>query len=559
MSIIIRSTLFHTLIASMLALSKGLVAQDQTVGVFLNTSEAVNGYTLFSPVSGMKTYLIDNCGEKVKEWDFNNVPGMMAYLLEDGSVLRAGRLFNGFGAGGSGGLIEMKSWDDELLWSFRYSDQNVKQHHDLEYLDNGNILLIAWERKTQAECIAAGRDPLTVGSAGLWFEHIIELKPIGDDDAEIVWEWHLFDHMVQDMNQSIDNYGIIADHPELLDINYNGADNQGEPLNTPDIFHFNSIDYNPELDLIIVSSRNTSEIYAIDHSTTKEEAASHLGGNYDKGGDFLFRWGNDQMIFKEGSYEQDLFSQHDASWVSKNGMYTGEISIFNNGLGRDPSNTSSVEIIQPRIVDSDFVFLRPDGFVIDNQITLFPEADYDFSSARISSVQVLNNGNYFIASGNEGTVFELDPDGELLWKYINPVGQIGSVPQGQEPVVNDIFRALKYETDHPAFEMRDLIPMGALEIDPIDYGCEIYDDTDNVIENINEQFKIFPNPAYDIITVDDRRMGFGMSYTIFDTMGQLRSKGMTDERIDISELNSGIYYLKIKLGTIDQVYKFVKI
>ena len=32
-------------------------------------------------------------------------------------------------------------------------------------------------------------------------------------------EWHLWDHLVQDVNPNLSNYGVISEHPELLNIN----------------------------------------------------------------------------------------------------------------------------------------------------------------------------------------------------------------------------------------------------------------------------------------------------------------------------------------------------
>jgi len=539
-----------------------LTAQDQTVGVFLNDETAVNGYTLFSPISSKSTYLIDNCGNKINEWTFNTVPGMIAYLLEDGRLLRAGRLFGGFGAGGSGGLIEIKSWDDELLWSYAYSDDIVKQHHDVEYLDNGNILLIAWEKRPITDVTSAGRIPETIGSDGVWFEQVVELKPIGTDQAEIVWEWHLYDHLVQEYDTARNNYGRVQDHPNLLNINYLAYNEFGNGLpGSSDWVHLNAIDYNRELDLILISSRNTSEVYVIDHSCTKQEAATHSGGNFGKGGDFLFRWGNKQAYDAGTDFDKNLFSQHDASWVRKNGEYTGEISIFNNGLGRDTDNTSSAEVIKPLIENGEFSYdLNELEFLIEYQTSIFPEEAYEFSSPRVSSVQVLDNDNYFICSGNNGIIYEISAEGELLWKYVNPIGQIGSTPQGQEALINDMFRALKYTTDYAAFDDRDLSPMGVLENNPVDYGCEIYDDTNSIEGNeILINFEIFPNPVSDILYIKSAINTEGR-YRIYDLMGSLvmTNNFLNLDHIELSFLRNGLYYLTIEMGALKQDFKFVK-
>ncbi len=88
----------------------------------------------------------------------------------------------------------------------------------------------------------------------------------------IVWEWYAWDHLIQDYNASKENYGVVGDHPELIDINY------GISSSLSDWLHANSIDYNEKFDQILISVHNFNEIWVIDHSTTLEEAAGHTGG-----------------------------------------------------------------------------------------------------------------------------------------------------------------------------------------------------------------------------------------------------------------------------------------
>ncbi len=552
------------LVLIMLIAAKAIHAQSQTVGVFLNDSLAINGYTLFSPVTDEKTYLINNCGELINDWNFDNVPGMMAYLLEDGSIMRAGRLFSGFGAGGSGGRIERRSWDDELMWRFDYSDEQVKQHHDFEYLDNGNILLIAWERKSVLESVQAGRIPASVHSDGVWFEHIIEVKPIDVDSGEIVWEWHMFDHLIQDKNMLVDNFGVVSANPQKMDINYQAFsifDPNGP--GSPDWVHLNAIDYNPELDLIVISSRNTSEVYLIDHSTSTEEARSGSGGRYGMGGDFLFRWGNGSAYGNENIEAKNLFSQHDASWIQINGEYTGEISIFNNGIGREGDDLSSIEIIKPIVENGRFVFDTINAqFKLEEKQTIFPKANYNFTSPRISGVQVMENGHYFIASGNNGTIYEINKNGDLLWEYIVPISQGSITPQGIEPNLNDIFRALKYKTDYPAFTNRIIVPGDKIEGDGESYTCQIYDDIVSASKDQKAESKIsiFPNPANDWIQLD---LGSTLSYSFnilnINANVLLSAKNETNLRIDISTLNPGFYILQLTINSHEESIKFVKL
>ena len=55
-------------------------------GLVLSTSGAFPGYTLVAPMDKTITYLINNQGESVHEWQSGYTPGNAAYLLEDGSL-----------------------------------------------------------------------------------------------------------------------------------------------------------------------------------------------------------------------------------------------------------------------------------------------------------------------------------------------------------------------------------------------------------------------------------------------------------------------------------------
>jgi len=101
----------------------------------------------------------------------------------------------------------------------------------------------------------SGRE--TIPQNGLWSETVVEIKPVGTEFFEIVWKWDIFDHLIQDTNSSLSNYGVVSENPQLLDIN-KGI------LNASDWLHFNGIDYNEELDQIILSSRSMNEFYIID-------------------------------------------------------------------------------------------------------------------------------------------------------------------------------------------------------------------------------------------------------------------------------------------------------
>ena len=292
-------------------------SQPSVTGVLRSDARAFQGYTLLAPISSMKTYLIDMQGRVVHSWKSDAPPGQAAYLLENGDLLRCehdddNEVFEG---GGKGGRIRAYGWDGTVRWDYRYSDENHCQHHDIEPLPNGNFLLIAWERKSPDEALAAGRDPQTVPEEGLWPDHVVELKPERPHGAAIVWEWHVWDHLIQEQDPNRANHGVVAEHPELIDINGDASStplSQDErrrlealgympvarrPARRPDQAdwnHVNSISYNAQRDQILLSVHAFSEIWVIDHSTTSKQAAGHTGGRSGKGGDLLYRWGNPQ-------------------------------------------------------------------------------------------------------------------------------------------------------------------------------------------------------------------------------------------------------------------------
>ena len=112
----------------------------------------------------------------------------------------------------------------------------------------------------------------------MWPTAILELEP---ELGNIEWEWHIWDHLIQDINPDLPNYGVISDNPQLFDINCGsvGNDAGGPQGANGDWMHVNAINYNSDLDQIVISSRTQNEIYIIDHSTITLEAASHSGGN----------------------------------------------------------------------------------------------------------------------------------------------------------------------------------------------------------------------------------------------------------------------------------------
>ncbi len=355
-----------------------LLLTGETVGLMqYDMAQAYDGYNLLAPSASTTTYLLDMEGRVVHTWD-SDYRTNSNYILEDGSLLRTAQLPNTsqtMNAPGAAGRIERIGWDGELIWYFELNEtsgQNgdLRLHHDIEVLPNGNILAIAWERLSIQTALDQGRDPSLFDDKGngVWPDSIIEIQP--DLDAgvggEIVWSWHVKDHLVQDFDDTKANFGVVADHPGLIDFN-DISTGTGAGNTVPDWNHFNAVQYDPELDQIVISAREQNEIWVIDHSTTTAEAASHSGGNSGKGGDLLYRWGNPEAYGQGIRDDQQLFYQHDAQFIGEGLDGAGNFLIFNNGWNRvDGSNYSeAVEIAPPRIGTQFHLTQQMDGSMGD--------------------------------------------------------------------------------------------------------------------------------------------------------------------------------------------------
>ncbi|MFZ1730552.1 MAG: aryl-sulfate sulfotransferase [Bacteroidota bacterium] len=366
-----------------------------------------NGYTLFSPTNGRTTYLINMQGATVKTWQHSMPGGYATYLLPDGGLLRPASIANAQLRGAaSSGIIEKINWSGNVVWSYQYSSATYIAHHDIEPMPNGHVLLIAWEVKSAAEAAAKGR----LNAQVMWPDHIVEVAPSGSNGGTIVWEWHAWDHLVQDRDAAKPDYGVVAEHPELLNINLKSA--TPAPPGGGDWLHINGISYNPEADLIVISSHFMNEIYVIDHSTTTAEAAGHSGGRHGKGGDILYRWGNPANYGAPGSMVFDVV--HCSAWVPAGLPGAGNILAFNNAAKARASVI--VELTPPLDGDGNFILASGQAFG-----PAAPTWSYSggtgFYSAHLGGNQRLPNGNTYLTEATEGDFREVAPDGTVVWEF----------------------------------------------------------------------------------------------------------------------------------------------
>ena len=458
-----------------------------TRGLISKSDEATPGYVLFCPLLSTTTYLINLNGEVVHTWESKYGPSGFVYLKDNGNLVRGGRDPKApvFAGGGQGGRIQEFSWEGELLWDYKFSNESHLSHHDIALLPNGNILVIAWEAKTPEEAKQAGRKPELIPRAGVWSDMIVELQPLGKSDSKTIWEWHYWDHLIQDYDSTQYNFGKVSEHPELIDINKSEPlpkvktkealdelrsknrastnstiDNEGS-----DLFHTNAINYNVALDQIVISARNRNEILIIDHSTTNQEAKSHTGGRWDKGGDILYRWGNPQNYNRGDSTNQQLRAQHDVRWIPKGYPGEGNLTVFNN-IVHSPRGSYSIVLEFTSPIDSKgYTLAANESFGPSEPLWKYIAQDTtSFNGPFISGAHRIANGNTFITEGPKGRYIEVTPTGKVVWEYWTPYAGYsrmpdGTFPQPVGPFVFSTFRATHIGIDHPALKGKTLKPL----------------------------------------------------------------------------------------------------
>jgi hypothetical protein len=426
-------------------------AINEPRGIRVNKPDTLDGYVLFTPMLSDITYLINRAGQVVHTWTSEYAPGN-EYLLDDGHLVRSARdphapRFNG---GGQAGRIEKFNFAGERTWSYQLANLNNLLHHDFAVMPNGNLLAIAWEGKTPEEALAAGMAPEKIPQAGVWPDMIIEIEPT-PTGGNIVWQWHAWDHMIQDRDPQLPNYGTLTENPHRIDINagpelpevdeqtlaHEKATNQAPGTATIhdrgcDMHHSNAIVYNAELDQIAISVRELSEIWIIDHAPATEQASGPAG-------DLLYRWGNPANYGFAAPDGEGLEHQHDIRWIPEGYPGAGNLMAFSNEVrGAAPPYSQVVEFVPP--------------------------LNHGFFSPFISGAQRLANGNTLVNFGPQGRIVEATAQGEIVWEYWSPYsGEVrmpdGSHPQPGAPFMYAAFRASFIPATHPALTGRNLRPL----------------------------------------------------------------------------------------------------
>lgn len=477
---------------SLTSVSAFQATQGPTEVIQYNPFKAYNGYTLFRGQGGLEikhgtAWLIDMEGQVVHSWpDVVTNP----QLWPNGHLTHA---TTGYWRGEEdpdGSWIRELDWEGKIVrkWKPPADRPDLNGfHHDHKLIFNKKLnkqamLALCYFRYPLKDVIVNGGDP-SVFKSDQSAGGIVEM----DMDGNIIWEWHLTDHLIQDFDATKNNYvgkgKTIADYPGKLDTNWGGR-----------LQNANGLDYNEKLDQILWDSKNNSEIWIIDHGRTfipndpKGSRAKAAG----EAGDILYRWGNPSVYgagdgpwYKYGKYgngHQQLFNIHNGQWIDEGLPGAGNIIVFDNGYDRTGETYSTIVEFNPYdgpMENGVYVPQMKAGYEkngLSKQIVwrwnekLYHRFARGLFSFHISGMERQPNCNTLICAGEDGHLVEVtygDPEKgelpEIVWEYINPdTDTHGVVKHLRMDMYNQVYRAHRYGPDYPGLKGKDLTRKGTI-------------------------------------------------------------------------------------------------
>jgi Arylsulfotransferase (ASST)/CHU_C Type IX secretion signal domain len=487
---------------------------------YWDNSKTYAGYTMFG-TRGV-TYLIDFEGHVIHTWNIGTNPRFTG----DGLLLDA--------VGGNPSnqnTWKELDWTGNTIWQYSESRSNYHGHHDFTKIYNPKLgdstfLYIANKDLTAQQCLDAGCDP-QYDYTGAQMDAVVEVNRQGT----VIWEWCFFDHVVQDMFPSKSTYGIIANTPGRINLNIRGNHVKS------DWMHCNSLDYNQDLDMIVVNSVH-GEFYVIDHGNTfiANQPANSIALAAGTLGDFKYRFG-DPAKYNQGdppsvldnwekatAGNKQLGGSHDIQWI-KPGLpgeghflvfdnaqnlfeltpqsYIIEINPYLNAAGVNTGNFVNPPDAGYNTVGSPDPNLMKENKKVSKQIVwkYSSKNNTSFYSTIGSSAQRLPNGNTLVCAMNDGHFFEVHPsDTSVVWEYTNPMTRDGikKIKVDNYPTYNGVFRAYRYAATDPGLAGHDLTPGNTMTGDPPNYWTPVnvtdVDENTTNPEQGNVLNQNYPNP-----------------------------------------------------------------
>jgi hypothetical protein len=391
-------------------------------------SKAYNSYVIYDGRDG-KTYLIDMDGNEVHTWNYTGFPSeIIDPALIEG---KKGHVFVQLSSadleamhGATGGIFHNKEigevdWNGNVVWRWgtKAPGGEAAQNHDWMKLSNGDVISLS----TVRHAIPGFKNPKQADQV------LYEINPAG----KIVWKWTASEHLkemgfddkaIKLMQSGYSSAGSAAgfltiNNARLVGENkwFDGGDNRFAPDN------------------ILFDSREGNVIGIIDKRSGN--VVWRMGPTYDEHGrsPAARLLGSDKLPRPV----DQISGQHDANIIPKGLPGAGDLLVFDNqgpaGFPQVPLGTfrgSRVLEIDPIKQEIVWQYRGQDS----------GRDPWTFDSSFISSARRLPNGNTLIDEGMNGRFFQITPQGEIVWEYVNP--HFAETPMsGKSIMTNWTFRA----------------------------------------------------------------------------------------------------------------------
>ncbi len=395
-----------------------------TGATIYDPARAYNSYVLFAGGDDV-TRLVDLTGKVVREWKYTGQPvSFIDPALVEGA---RGHIFvtleseEGRGTDLTPGRAQTRvrktvgevDWDGKPVWSFGSAAPGgvARQHHDITRLPNGNTLLLA---------------NISYPLPGFAAPQVLDdVAYEANPDGDIVWTWAASDHL--------DEIGFTADELKLI----KGSKN-------PDYLHVNDLkpvgpnhwhdegDARFAPDNLIFDSRNGNFIAIVDRKTRK--IVWTLGPHF-------------PPVSEDGTTTSrkvprpvdQISGQHDAQIIPKGLPGAGNLLVFDNQGEAGYPRASVTYTGGSRVLEIDPVTKQ---IVWQYTGASSGNPGWTFRSTHISNARRLPNGNTFIDEGQIGRFFQVTPEGEIVWEYLNPYPRRGKDAETGRPTLNySVYRA----------------------------------------------------------------------------------------------------------------------
>ncbi|WP_202620464.1 aryl-sulfate sulfotransferase [Methylocystis heyeri] len=412
--------------ASMLALCACEALAEPSVyptgTTIYDPSRAYNSYVLFAGGDNV-SHLIDLTGKVVHEWTYGGQP--VAFIdpaLVDGA---RGHIFatleteEGKGTDLLPGRSQTRivkrvgeiDWDGKPVWEFGQSAPGgrARQHHDISRLPNGNTLVLS----NIAYPLPGFAQPQVLDDVAY------EVNPDGD----VVWTWAASDH-IDEIGFSPEELKLVKASPDADFLHVNNL----KPLGPNHWFDEGDNRFAP--DNLIFDSRSANFIAIVDRKTRK--IVWTLGPHFPR----IEEYGAGRKVPRP---VDQISGQHDAHIIPKGLPGAGNLLVFDNqgAAGFPPAPTTLTS--GSRVLE-----INPATKQIVWQYSAASSgaAGWTFRSTHISNARRLPNGNTFIDEGQIGRFFQVTPDGEIVWEYLNPYPRRGKDAETGRTTLNySVYRA----------------------------------------------------------------------------------------------------------------------